>query len=136
MDFLKLFLFTLIAIFCLDMLWLGLIAKNLYGEYIGHLMRKSNDGFAPNWPAAILVYLAITIGILFFSLPKAGDSYLLGFWWGAVLGLVLYGVYDFTNYAILANWPLKITLIDFCWGIVLCGLTTGFAVFIKNWISS
>lgn len=118
------------------MLWLGFFAKALYSDSLGYLMRKTNDVFTPNWPAAILVYFAIVIGILFLALPKAGNSYTSGMLWGAVLGLVIYGVYDFTNYSILANWPLKITLIDFVWGMVLCGLSTCFAVFMQNWLSS
>jgi uncharacterized membrane protein len=136
MHFFKLFLVTLVACFFLDMLWLGLIAKNLYSEALGPLMRKSNGLFAPNWPAAILVYLAIATGIICFSLPKADHSYLLGMGWGAVFGMVIYGVYEFTNYSILANWPLKITIIDLAWGMLLCGLTTCFAVFMENWMSS
>lgn len=136
MPLIKLFFSALIACFCLDMLWLGLIAKGLYGDSLGHLMRKSNDVFTPNWPAAVVVYLIIALGILCFALPKAGDSYLMGLFWGAILGLVIYGVYDFTNYSILANWPLNITLIDFTWGMILCGLTTCFAVFIQNWMAS
>jgi uncharacterized membrane protein len=118
------------------MLWLGLIAKALYNNSIGFLLKKSNETLAPNWPAAVLVYFAIVIGIIYFALPKAGNSYGMGFFWGAMLGLVIYGVYDFTNYSLIANWPLKITLIDLVWGMILCGLTTCFAVFIQNWLYS
>lgn len=134
MHILKLFLSTFVGCFVLDMLWLGLIAKTLYNDAIGHLLRKSNETLAPNWPAAMLVYVAIVIGILFFALPKADNNYALGFLWGALLGLVIYGVYDFTNYSLLATWPLKITLIDFIWGMVLCGLTTCFALFMQRWL--
>jgi uncharacterized membrane protein len=118
------------------MLWLGVIAKTLYNDSIGFLLRKSNETFSPNWPAAVLVYFIIAIGILYFALPKAGNSYIMGLLGGAMLGLVVYGVYDFTNYSLIANWPLKITLIDFIWGMVLCGLTTCFAVFMQHRISS
>lgn len=128
----KLFLSTVVVCFCLDMVWLGLIAKNLYDSSIGNLLRKSNNVLSPNWPAAILVYFAIVIGILFFVLPRIGHSYAMGIFLGALLGLVIYGVYDFTNYAILVNWPLKITLIDCVWGVVLCALTTCCALFMRD----
>ena len=43
---------------------------------------------------------------------------------GAVYGLVLYGVYDFTNRAILEKWSLRLALADVAWGMVLNGTMT------------
>ena len=96
------------------------------------LLRKSGDAMMPIWWAAAVVYVCITLGILVFVLPKAQGDYVLAFFGGVILGLVTYGIYDFTNYSILANWPLKITFIDFIWGMVLCGLSSLFATFIQN----
>ncbi len=132
MKFIGLFFLTMIFVFLLDMLWLGLIAKNIYAENIGILLRKSAEGMAPIWPAAVVVYVCITLGILCFVLPLAHGNYMQALARGVMLGLVTYGIYDFTNYSILANWPWKITLIDFIWGMVLCGLSSLFAVFIQN----
>ena len=132
MKLITLFLVTIMSVFIMDMLWLGIIAKNLYAQNIGLLLRKSGDAMTPIWWAAVLVYVCITIGILFFVLPKAQGDYVLAFFGGVILGLVTYGIYDFTNYSILANWPLKITVIDFTWGMVLCGSSSLFAAFIQN----
>lgn len=136
MPLFKLFLSTLLYVFVLDMVWLGIIAKNIYAENIGVLLRKSGDILTPNWPAAVIVYIAIAIGILCFVLPKADGNYMMGFAWGALFGAITYGIYDFTNFSILANWPLKITLIDFVWGIVLCGLTSSFATVMQNYFKA
>ena len=127
-----LFLATITSVFIIDMVWLGIIAKNLYAENIGILLRRSDQGMTPIWWAAIVVYVCITLGILCFVLPKAQGDYFLTLAFGALLGVVTYGIYDFTNYSILANWPWKITLIDFFWGIVLCSLSSLFAAFIQN----
>lgn len=132
MKSITLFLVTIMSVFILDMIWLGVIAKNIYAQNIGLLLRKSGDAMAPIGWAAVLVYVCITIGILFFVLPKAQGNYFLAFSGGVMLGLVTYGIYDFTNYSILANWPLKITVIDFMWGMVLCGVSSLFAAFIQN----
>jgi uncharacterized membrane protein len=132
MRLITLFLSTMIFVFILDMLWLGVIAKNMYAENIGMLLRKSGEGMTPIWWAAAVVYVCITVGILYFVLPKANGDYLIALTGGAMIGLVTYGIYDFTNYSILANWPWKITFIDFFWGIVLCGLSSLFATFIQN----
>ena len=132
MKLMILFIVTILSVFIMDMIWLGVIAKNIYAQNIGSLLRKSGDSMTPIWWAAIVVYVCITLGILFFVLPKAQGDYFLAVSGGVVLGLVTYGIYDFTNYSILANWPWKITLIDFIWGMVLCGLSSLFATFIQN----
>lgn len=126
---LKLFLATFCCFFCLDLIWLGLIAKTIYFSQLGPLMRQSVI-----WPPALLVYVALSLGVIFFVLPKAENHLMAAFLWGAAFGAVVYGVYDFTNYALLANWPLKITLIDFCWGMFLCGATSKIITWIKPWL--
>lgn len=127
-----LFLVTMTTVFFLDMIWLGVVAKHIYANDIGMLLRQSGGVMTPIWWAAVVVYVCITLGILFFVLPKAHGDYFLVLTSGAMLGLVTYGIYDFTNYSILANWPWKITLIDFTWGIALCGMSSLVAAFIQN----
>jgi uncharacterized membrane protein len=132
MQILKLFFSALVVCFLLDMVWLGFIAKNLYVTTIGSLLRKSGDTLVPNWPAAVLVYLCIAGGIVLFVLPKVNGNYLLALVWGALFGVVTYGIYDFTNFSILNNWPFKITIVDFVWGTVLCALVTLFTTYVQN----
>ena len=132
MKLITLFLATISAVFMMDMIWLGIIAKNIYAQNIGILLRRSGETMTPIWWAAIVVYICITLGILFFVLPKAQGNYFHALFGGIMLGLVTYGIYDFTNYSILANWPWKITFIDFIWGMALCGLSSLFAAFIQN----
>lgn len=124
--------FTMVTLFVLDIIWLGFIAKQLYDDNIGMLLRKTNGVMAPIWSAAAMVYVFIAIGIVYFVLPKAEGEYLQALAVGALFGAVTYGIYDFTNYAILANWPFKLTIIDLIWGMVLCGLTSVVVTFLQN----
>jgi uncharacterized membrane protein len=39
----------------------------------------------------------------------------------AVLGLIVYGVYDLTNYSVFSKWSFKVAIIDIVWGTFLCG---------------
>lgn len=126
---LKLFFASFFCFLFLDLIWLGLIAKNVYFDQIGAFLRQGVI-----WPSAILVYVALSLGLIFFVLPRTNDNFLSAFLWGAGFGAVVYGVYDFTNYALVANWPLKITLIDFCWGMVLCGITSKVITWLKPWL--
>ena len=40
------------------------------------------------------------------------------------LGIVIYGVFDTTNYALFKNWSLITTIIDTLWGGLLFASTT------------
>ena len=48
-----------------------------------------------------------------------------------ILGLVIYGVYETTNYAILKNWKLTTVILDGLWGSILFGLTTYFTYLLR-----
>lgn len=126
---------AMISVFILDMIWLGFLAKQLYEENIGLLLRKSNGVMTPIWSAAAFVYFFIAIGIVYFVLPKAQGSYQQACISGMLLGAVTYGIYDFTNYSILANWTFKITIIDFIWGMILCGISSVIVTFMQKFIA-
>jgi uncharacterized membrane protein len=49
-----------------------------------------------------------------------------------ILGWVIYGVYESTNYAILDKWNLEMVIIDGVWGGILFGLTTYIYLLISN----
>ena len=108
----------------LDGIWLGIIAKKMYVDAFGQIMRLSDGAIQPYWPAAIVVYFALILGILVFVIPKAQGSAMSALLWGALFGFITYATYDFTNLAVLAQWSVKISIIDTIWGMVLCGLTS------------
>ena len=41
-----------------------------------------------------------------------------------ILGIVIYGVYETTTYALLKKWSIQTVMIDTLWGGILFGLTT------------
>lgn len=114
----------------LDGIWLAFLSNKLYSDTIGPLMRLVDGKMQPNWGAAVIVYIALISGILLFVLPRANGMPLQALFWGGFFGFVTYATYDFTNLAVLANWPLKISIIDTTWGIILCGLTSFLTVLI------
>ena len=99
----------------LDGVWLGLLMKNFYRGQLAPIVRLADGGIAPNWPAAFVVYVLLGAGITIFVIPRASTvSSAAAF--GALFGLVVYGVYDFTNYSTLRQWPFALTLVDVAWG--------------------
>lgn len=114
--FQKLYLIALPVFFIIDMIWLGLVAKNFYRSQIGFLM-KTNI----NWVAAIIFYFLFIAGLVFFVLSPAIEKRSLNYaiMAGIFYGLLTYSTYDLTNLATLKDWPLLVTIVDIIWGMIL-----------------
>jgi uncharacterized membrane protein len=104
-----------VAFMVLDGVWLGLLMKNFYREQLAPIVRLGDGGMAPNWPAAFVVYVLLGAGIALFVIPRA-PTVAVAAAYGALFGLVVCGVYDFTNYSTLRQWPFVLTLVDVAWG--------------------
>lgn len=121
MQMLRNFVITFVVFMAIDLIWLGVIAKNLYSKYLGYIMTDK-----VNWGAALLFYVLFIIGLLFFVISPALDknswTYAIGA--GALYGLLTYATYDLTNLATLKDWPITITVIDMIWGTTLATLTS------------
>lgn len=127
---LKLYAALLPVMLSLDLLWIGVIMQKFYDSQLGDLARRSGNALAPHWPSAVLVYLLMPLGLVFFVLPKAPNDHLYTALWGALFGFILYAVYDLTNLATLADWPLRLAIVDIVWGAVLCGVSALIASYI------
>ena len=127
MDYIKMYFITLAVFFVIDLTWLGLIAKNLYSQQLGFIMKEN-----VNWIAAVSFYLIFIIGIVYFVVNPAviNDNWKYALFAGMLFGFVSYATYDLTNLATLKDWPLKITIIDLIWGTTLGGLTSIVSFFI------
>lgn len=123
-------------VLAIDLVWLGVVMKNFYAQEMGELMRRNGDAFAPRWVAAMLVYLLIPAGLVLFVRPQLGDHAVA--WqalaWGAAFGIVVYGVYDLTNLAVLEKWTVKLTIVDMAWGGVLCGVSSLLMHLVDRWL--
>ncbi len=129
MQFLKVYALTLVIFFLVDIVWLGVISKKLYKEYLGHLMAPN-----VNWAAALVFYFLFIAGLVFFVIMPAiekGDL-MYAITVGAFFGLITYGTYDLTNLATLKDWPLNITIIDLIWGTFLNAATSGITYFVAT----
>ena len=129
----KLFAISYPTFIIFDIMWIGILMNSTYQYYLEPIARIYNGKLQANWPAALLVWALIVIGAIIFVLPKTTGVNLIGsFAWGALYGLILYGVYDLTNFAILAQWPLTITIIDIIWGMTVNGIL----LVLLTWVDS
>ena len=129
MNYIKLYLISIAVFFLIDMVWLGLIAKDLYASQLGHLMSPK-----VNWLAAFVFYAMFIAGLVFFVVEPAvaKGSLQYAVLAGAFFGLICYATYDLTNLATLKDWPVSITLIDLAWGTFLNGAVSGAAFMITS----
>ncbi len=121
---LKVFVAGLATFLALDLVWIGLVANQFYKRELAGLARMDGDNFAIRLAPTLLLYPLIVLGLQVFALPRgAGGAVWTSALWGGLFGLVGYGIYDLTNYATLANYSLRMTVVDMCWGGVLSAAT-------------
>lgn len=127
--FIKLFTIALPVFMVIDMIWLGLVAKNLYRAQIGFLMRDDI-----NWAAAIIFYLLFVVGLVVFVIAPAieKNSWAHALLFGALFGVITYATYDLTNLATLKDWPLLVTMVDLAWGAVITASVSTATYFIAR----
>jgi len=103
--------------FCLiDLVWLTVIASDLYDEQLGDLLAEQ-----PNVAAAVAFYALFVAGLVYFVIhPAVSDgSWKRALLAGGFFGLVTYAAWDLTNLAVLEGFPASIVAIDLAWGTFL-----------------
>ena len=112
---LKTILLSGIIILALDACYMTLI-KDIFVSQIVSIQRVS---MKVRMNGAVLCYLFLIFGLYYFILKpqkKVFDAFLFG--------IIIYGVYESTNYALFKKWSPLVLIIDTIWGGVLMGLTT------------
>jgi uncharacterized membrane protein len=120
---------TILVMVGLDFAWLNVFARSIYEHGIGHLMAPS-----PNLLAAAIFYCIYVAGLMWFALiPNSNNLGLKNTVQSAgIFGFFVYAGYEFTNLALLTDWPLKMSIIDIVWGVVLSGLAAGSGKFVLD----
>ena len=87
----------------------------------------SGKTFTKRYYSAVIVYLALALGIVFLALPRmrknslknrATDAIL----YGGVFGLASYATFDFTMHFMFEDWDLGVSIMDSIWGGILCSI--------------
>jgi len=68
---------------------------------------------------AVICYIFLILGLNYFILSRNKSPFE-----ASLFGLVIYGVYESTNYAIFDKWNLEALMLDTIWGGILFYLTT------------
>jgi uncharacterized membrane protein len=110
------FILTAVVLLVIDAIYLKFIGGPFYSLAVKKI-QGSEIKF--RMYSAFIVYIILITGLYYFVIGP-NKTYKEG----AFFGLAVYGVFDFTNHAILDNYSLPLAMMDTIWGMILCGTTT------------
>ena len=105
----------------LDIIWFSLSVNPIYKPTILNIQKEPLE---MKLLGGLFAWLLLAIGLYVFVLPLS-NNLTNALIYGALYGFIVYGVYNGTNYAILKNYDLKVSLADLSWGIVVSTITAG-----------
>ena len=89
------------------------------GYFSNQVKNVQGSPLSMNYLAAAICYIFLILGLNYFIIkPRRSvqDAFLLG--------LVIYGVYETTNWALFKNWSVFTVILDTLWGGALFAATT------------
>lgn len=119
------YLFSAIIFVILDGIYLNLI-KTYFNKQIKAVQ---GSDIKINYIAAAITYIFLIFGLNYFIIQKHKSVKE-----AALLGLVIYAVYELTNLSLLKNWFILTVIMDTTWGAILFGLTTAIVYKLKSFI--
>ena len=108
-------LISALGLVAIDFAYLSMIK----GHFTRQIVAVQGSPIVINMFGVVVTYVFLIFGLNYFIIRpgrSAQDAFLLG--------LVVYGVYEFTNLALLSKWQLFTAVTDTLWGGTLFYLTT------------
>lgn len=114
---------SLIVFLVIDLIWLGIIARDFYRDALGAAFTVEID-----YAVAFGFYALYVLGVVIFAVSPALDrrDWKHAALFGGLFGLFCYATYDLTNIATLRDWPTIVSLVDIPWGVALTAATASF----------
>ena len=112
-DFLM--LLSALVLIAIDFMYL----QSIKGYFQKQVQSVQGSAMQINYLGTAICYVFLIVGINYFIIKpnrSVKDAFLLG--------LVIYGVYETTNYALFKNWSIITVIIDTLWGGALFAITT------------
>ena len=98
--------------------------------YKNRTLAISNKGYTNRYYSAVVVYLALALGIYVLVLPRIRSSSSVSWkdrlqdsiMYVGAFGLASYATFDFTMHFMFEKWDLGVSIMDSVWGGVLCSI--------------
>ena len=108
MNFKLAIIFSIIFLI-LDLAWINFF-KLIFNQMIENIQGSK---VVINYYGAILAYIVLIVTYLSICFNEDKPDYFRGL----MLGLAVYGTYEFTNLTVFSKWNTKILIIDIMWGL-------------------
>lgn len=126
MNNIKSFIVIMILYLIIDLPVIGYLNSKMYLDNFEKITgEKTNFKKIP----AIIAYLILSLSVYYFIIKRSNNISVDS----AMLGFVIYGIYNATNLATLNNYSVKVSIVDTLWGSFLTFLISTLSSFIlKN----
>jgi len=118
--FILVWLISFIFLVIFDMLWFVVSMPTVYKPLFYDIQKKFIFRVWSGIVVWVLIGLFIAIDQCWTIKSTPFDTRILGF----VYGFIIYGVYNFTNYATIYKYNLKVVFTDTLWGSLNIGMTS------------
>ena len=140
MEILKLFLTFLVGfatIVVWDVIWLWFVLRDFIVREFWALIAVEDWGAKINLPVWLAAWAVIVVMIMIFVTKSwYASSAWSALWYGAILWVCLYGVYDLTNLTFLKNYSISFAAVDIVWGWIICALVSLTMYLFSNFINN
>ena len=113
-------LILIVVLLVLDVIWINNVMSERYSQIFNKLLKGS---IKLNYISAFITYCIMVLALYYFVLRESKDADDALFR-GALMGFIMYGVYDGTLYAFLPIKDYQTGLLDVVWGTFICGLSS------------
>jgi len=121
-------IYTIIILIDIPVILNNKMYKNLFLKINNNKQIDLNNSI---YFSIFFAYLFISFGIYYFVIKNSinfKQSLIEGF----IFGIILYGVYNTTNYSTILQYDNNVAIMDTIWGGILCMIVTGiYLKFIK-----
>jgi len=104
-------------------------------DNFGTLITSQNGSIDMKLWAGLIAWFFI-VAMIFIFVLKSGlvTSYGTALLYGAIMGFLMYGMYDFTNLTFMKDYPLNFVIVDVIWGTFLCSMIALAMYSFQTWI--
>ena len=129
MNDIKILVIILVIFLVIDIPMITYINSTMYQIQFNRINNSPMNVNLRTYISAGICYLFLVFGIYYFAVKQNSVSN------GAILGLVIYGIYNTTNLATINNYGIKESIIDTVWGTILCTIITYVTIKLKGYMN-
>lgn len=110
----------LLLVSAIILISIDFVYLNIIKDYFNNQVKMvQGSPMSINYLGAAICYILLIVGINYFIIKprkSVSDAFLLG--------IIIYGVFETTNYALFKKWSILTVIIDTFWGGLLFAATT------------